>query len=288
MLEIGKMNRMVVSRETKSGYYLISTEVDPEDYYDEDEVFMPPSMGPYKVKKGQEINAFIYKDTKGHLIATSETPFAVVGEYANMRAISVEDFGAFFDWGIDKDLLVPGNEQKVRVRKHDRYIVRVCLEEETGRVYGTTKLGKYIESSDFDFSENDKVMITPALETNLGYKVIINKRFVGMIYFNEIFQDVRINAEYEGIVKKIRDDGLVDVALQAQGVQNLKDAKDVVFEYLQKSGGFSDLNDKSSPEQIQKALSMSKNTFKSAIGMLFKDKKIEILRGPKKGIKLRD
>jgi predicted RNA-binding protein (virulence factor B family) len=286
VIEIGKMNRMVVSRETKSGYYLISTEVDPDDYYDEGEVFMPPSMGPYKVKMGQEINVFVYKDTQGKLIATSDTPFAVVGEFANMRAISVEDFGAFFDWGIDKDLLVPGNEQKVRVRKYDRYIVRVCLEEETGRVFGTTKLGKYIENSQFDFSKNDKVNISPAIETDLGYKVIINKRFIGMIYFNEIFQEVKINAEYVGIVKKIRTDGLVDVSLQAQGVQNLKDAKDIVLDYLQKSGGFSDLNDKSSPEEIQKALSMSKNTFKSAIGMLFKDNKIEILRGPKRGIKL--
>ncbi len=286
MIEIGKINKMIVARETKHGYYLVSTEVDPDDYDEEEEVFLPPSLSHIKVKRGQEITVFVYVDTQNKLIATTEMPFAQVGEYADMRVVAVEEFGAFFDWGIDKDLLVPGNEQKIKVRKHERYLVRVCLEEGTDRVYGTTKLGKYIESSVFDFNDGDKVTIVPVQITDLGYKVVINKRFVGMIYNNEIFQEIFLNREYPGIVKKIRTDGLVDVALQAQGIKNLEDSKDKVLEYLKASGGQCDLHDKSSPEDIKRALSMSKNTFKSAIGMLFKEKKIEILKGPERGIKL--
>ncbi|TNF27654.1 MAG: GntR family transcriptional regulator [Deltaproteobacteria bacterium] len=286
VIEIGKINRMIVARETKHGFYLVSTDVDIDDYDEEEEVFLPPSLTHLKVRRGQEITVFVYVDTKDKLIATTETPFAQVGEYADMRVVAVEEFGAFFDWGIDKDLLVPGNEQKVKVKKHERYLVRVCLEEGTDRVYGTTKLGKYIESSVFDFEEKDKVTVVPVKITDLGYKVVINKRFVGMIYNNEIFQEILLNRPYEGIVKKIRTDGLVDVALQAHGVQNLEDSKEKVLQYLKDSGGQCDLHDKSSPEEIKRALSMSKNTFKSAIGMLFKDKKIEILKGPNKGIKL--
>lgn len=286
MIEIGKVNKMIVARETKHGYYLISTTVDLDDYEEAEEVFLPPSLTHLKVKRGQEITVFVYVDTQNKLIATTEMPFAQVGEYADMRVVAVEEFGAFFDWGIDKDLLVPGNEQKIKVRKHERYLVRVCLEEGTDRVYGTTKLGKYIESSVFDFMEGDKVAIVPVQITDLGYKIVINKKFVGMIYNNEIFREILLNREYEGLVKKIRTDGLVDVVLQAHGIKNLEDSKEKVLKYLKASGGQCDLHDKSSPDEIKKALSMSKNTFKSAIGMLFKEGKIEILKGTNKGIKL--
>lgn len=210
------------------------------------------------------------------MIATSQIPYACVGEYAFLRVLDVEDFGAFFDWGIEKDLLVPGNEQKIKVRKHEQHLVRVCLEEETNRVYGTTKLGKYIESSEFDFAETDQVGLVPVQKTDLGYKIIINKKFIGMIYDNEIFTNIELGKAYEGVVKKIREDGLVDVALQVQGIKNLDEAKVKILEFLKESGGKSPLNDKSSPEQIKSTLAMSKKTFKSAIGMLYKDRKIQI------------
>ncbi|MCO4793195.1 MAG: hypothetical protein KC493_05770 [Bacteriovoracaceae bacterium] len=276
MIEIGKINKLIVSRETKSGYYLTDEE-------NSEEVFLPPSMGPIRISKNEEIEVFVYLDTQGKLIATSNTPFACVGEYARMKVIGVEDFGAFFDWGIEKDLLVPGNEQKIKVKMHEDYIVRVCLEEGTNRVYGTTKLGKYIESSEFNFKESDKVKFEPVFETELGFKIIINRTFIGMIYSNEIYEEIRLGKFYEGTVKKIREDGLVDVSLQSHGVKNLDDAKSKILTMLEEEGGKSPLYDKSSPAEIKAALSMSKNTFKSAIGMLYKDKKIII---SKSGIEL--
>ncbi len=277
MIEIGKVNTLLVSKETKSGHYLSLPEA-PDV-----EVFMPPSMAPIRVKANQEINVFVYLDTQGRMIATSELPFAEVGEYALMQAVEVQDFGAFFDWGIEKGLLVPGNEQKIKVKNHEKHIVRVCLEEGTNRVYGTTKLGKYIEHSDFDIIEKENIKIIPAKETELGYKVIINKKFIGMIYSNELFQNIQIGQSYDAIVKKIRDDGLVDVVMQVQGIKNLDEAQEKILKMLSESGGESDLYDKSSPEDIKKKLLMSKKTFKSAIGMLYKSRHIELLE---KGIRL--
>lgn len=272
MIEIGKVNDLLIGRETDSGYYL-------KDLETEQEVFMPPSMAPIRTKINDNINAFVYLDTQGKLIATSEQPYAEVGEYALMTVKETQDFGAFFDWGIDKDLLVPGNEQKIRVKNHEDYIVRVCLEDGTNRVYGTTKLGKYIEESDFDFEENDTVSIVAAQKTELGYRVIINKKFIGMIYNNEIFINIEIGQSYQGIIKKLRDDGLVDTALQVQGIQNLVEAKAKILEMLEMHKGSSSLHDKSSPEEIKQLLGMSKKTFKAALGMLYKEKLIEITKG---------
>lgn len=277
MIEIGRVNKLIVSRESSSGYYL------KEDSDSIDEIFMPPNLGPLNVTVNQELDVFVYLDTQGSLIATDQIPHAVVGEYAIMRVIEVQEFGAFFDWGIDKDLLVPGNEQKVKVRKFEDHIVRVCLEEDTDRVYGTTKLGKYILESDFDIMKDDEVTIVPASKTDLGYRVIINKKFIGMIYDSEIFQDIQIGKEYSANVKKVRDDGLVDISLQVLGIKNMIDSKDVILNYLSHVGGESPLNDKSSPDEIRRILNMSKKTFKGSIGMLFKEKKILI---SKDGIKL--
>lgn len=269
MIEIGQVNQLIVSRETSSGYYLKNPDTN-------EEVFMPPSLAPIKVKVSEEMEVFVYLDTNGSMIATSQIPYAVVGEYALLQATNVQDFGAFFEWGIEKDLLVPGNEQKFKVRDDEEHLVRICLEEDTERVYGTTKLGKYIESSNFDIAEKDIVDIVPVQQSDLGFRVIINRKFIGMIYANEIFSDVLINEKYQGVVKKIREDGLVDCALQVQGIKNLDNAKDIVFDYLERNGGKSSLHDKSSPEEIKYELGMSKKSFKSAIGMLYREKKILI------------
>lgn len=269
VINIGKINKLIVDRETNSGYYLRDTE---SDY----EVFMPPSLATEQIVLGDEVKVFIYPDTTGSLIATQKLPVAQVGEYALLRAVSVQEFGSFFEWGIDKDLLVPGNEQKVKVKQNEYYLVRICIEEGTDRIYGSTKLGKFIEETVFDIYPGDKVNITPVQATDLGYKIIINKKYIGMIYSNEIFSPVRINQNYEGVVKKIREDKLVDASLQLQGIANSLSAKDKVLERLKKEGGFMKLHDKSSPEEIYHNLQMSKKTFKNAIGMLYKERLITI------------
>lgn len=276
MIKIGEINSLYVNRETDSGYYLR----EPNRF---DEVFLPPSMAKENLKINDMVDVFVYVDNKDQLIATTSTPHAVVGEYALMEAIDVQEFGAFFDWGIEKDLLVPGNEQKHDVKEGLDYLVRVALEEGTDRVFGTTKLGRFIEASEFDIVEGDKVKMMIAEETELGYRVVINKKFIGMIYFSEIFNPVKIGHEVDGHVKKIREDGLVDAALQIQGIKNLDQSKPKILKYLYANKGKCHLHDKSDPDEIRDLLGMSKKTFKNAIGMLYKDKRILI---KKDGIEL--
>lgn len=276
VINIGKVNTLVIDRETNSGFYLRDPEMDYE-------VFMPPSLATSPIILGSEINVFIYPDTTGSLIATEKIPVAVVGEYALLKAVNVKEFGAFFAWGLDKDLMVPGNEQKVKVKENEYHLVRICIEEGTDRIYGSTKLGKFIEESMFDIYPADKVRLTPYQATDLGYKVVVNKKFIGMIYTNEIFSPIKIGQTYDGVVKKVREDKLVDASLQVQGFDNVLSAKDKVLHLLNNAGGSLALHDKSSPEEIYKHLQMSKKTFKNAIGMLYKDRLIVI---EEKGIKL--
>lgn len=276
MIRIGQINTLYVNRETDSGYYLR----EPNRF---DEVFLPPSMAHTDIKQDQMVDVFVYIDNKDQLIATTSTPHAVVGEYALMEAIDVQEFGAFFDWGIEKDLLVPGNQQKFDVKDGLDYLVRVDIEEGTDRIFGTTKLGKYIEESVFDIAEGDKVKMMIAEETELGYRVVINKKYIGMIYFSEVFSPVKIGHEVDGHVKKIREDGLVDAALQIQGIKNLDQSKPKILKYLYANKGKCHLHDKSDPEEIREVFGMSKKTFKNAIGMLYKDKRILI---KKDGIEL--
>lgn len=278
MVHIGKVNLLKVLKKLHNGYLLIDEEGTQE-------VFLPEEFTPLRINTGDKIKFFVYPDTQGQLVATTEIPFACVGEYALLKVVEVQDFGAFFDFGISKDLLVPGNEQKIKVRPFEEHIVRVCKEEGTGRIFGTTKLGQFIEASDFDITIGDKVNIQVATQSELGYRVIINRKFIGMIYKNETFQRVLIGENYEAYVKKIREDGLVDVAFQEQGIKNLVDSKDVILEFLKRNGGSSILHDKSSPEDIKNFLGMSKKTFKKSIGMLYKDKLIEITDS---GIKLKE
>ncbi len=269
MIEVGKINKLIVKRDSFKGFYL--SELDGEQ-----EVFVPLKSMPKETSIDQEIDLFVYLDTDGEMIGSVQIPNAVVGEYALMSVVDTQEFGAFFDWGIKKDLLVPGNEQKDKVRRYEKCLVRVCLEEGTNRVYGTTKLGKYIESSEFDIYDGDKIKIVPVQKNDLGYRVIINKKFIGMIYSNEIFVNIIIGETYDGVVKKIREDGLVDTALQVQGIKNLVEAKDKILNILTESNGIINLNDKSSSEEIKAQLGMSKTTFKKAIGMLYKGRFITI------------
>lgn len=278
MISIGKMGNFIVESEASDGFYL-------KDTQSEDAVLLPSNFvtDELKLEVGKEIKAFVYLDSQGEMICTPHTPHATVGEYALMSVIDNQEFGAFFDWGIAKDLLVPGNEQKVKVNLHEDHIVRVCIEEGTNRVFGTTKLGVHIETTKFDINDGDHINIVPAEKLELGFRCIIDRIYIGMIYHNEIFEHIEIGQVYSGVVKKVRMDGLVDAALQVQGIKNLDQATFKILRLLESNDGKSHLHDKSSPDEIKRILGMSKKTFKNSIGMLYKKKKIII---SKDGIQL--
>jgi predicted RNA-binding protein (virulence factor B family) len=273
------MGNFIVESEATDGFYL-------KDTQSEDAVLLPSNFvnDDLNLEVGKEIKAFVYLDSQGEMICTPHTPHAMVGEYALMSVIDNQEFGAFFDWGIAKDLLVPGNEQKVKVNLHEDHIVRVCIEEGTNRVFGTTKFGAHIENTTFDIADGDHINIVPAEKLELGFRCIIDRIYIGMIYHNEIFEHIELGQVYSGVVKKVRMDGLVDAALQIQGIKNLDQATFKILRLLESNNGKSNLHDKSSPEEIKRILGMSKKTFKNSIGMLYKKKKIIISKN--EGIQL--
>lgn len=282
MLKIGHINEFTVLETCSEGFFL--TLKGSNDSCDSKEkVLLPTPYAPEEVKIGQEIRAFTYFEDDSLIVATTFFPDAMVGEYALLEAVDVKQFGAFFDWGLDKDLLVPETEQRLPIRLDEDHIVRVCIDERTQKIYGTTKINKYIQESEFDIEENDEVEIEPVTDEELGFRCIINRKFIGMIYHNEIFQDIALGHSMKGIVKKIREDGLVDLALQVQGFKNLVNAQDKILAYLKQNDGASPLHDKSTPEEIQRILNMSKQTFKKTIGILYRSKQITI---KKDGIEL--
>lgn len=277
MLEIGKMNRLYVYNENKKNYILRAPNYDVD-------VELPKSEATELVNQGDILEVFVYVDNNDKEVASLTRPVALLDEFAVVKVVESHQFGAFVDWGLSKDLLVPDTEQKERMGNNRFYIVRVCLDERTNKLYGTTKIGKYIPESQFDIGEGDKIEIIPASYEELGYRSLINRKFIGMIYHNEIFQKIEMGTPVSGVVKKIRNDGLVDAALQVQGFKNIEDSQKVVLEFLRANGGKASLHDKSSPEEIREKLGMSKKTFKNAIGMLYKERRIVI---HKDGIELK-
>lgn len=278
MIDVGLTQKLKVLTKTAQGFEL-------SDLEESETVLLPSAHVSRELVIGDQVDAFIYVDTTSkNKTATLLQPVATVGEFAFLKVMEIHEFGSFLSWGIEKDLLVPGNEQKEKFGSHGRKLVRICMEDETQRIFGTTKFGKYIEAQIMSLDEGDRVTIIPTEKTKLGYRVIVEKKFLGMIYHNEVFEDIELGESYYAVVKTIRDDGLIDVALQIQGVNNLYQSQEKVLDFLERNNGESHLNDKSSPEEIKRLLGMSKKTFKSVIGMLYKNRKISIIKG--EGIKL--
>lgn len=276
-MKIGKINKLVVEGKGEDGYTLR----DPES---EQTAFLPNRNVDKNLKTNDLVKVFVYLDTSTQRpLANTNFPLALVDEFARLEVIEAPEFGAFLDWGIEKDLLVPGNEQKRKLRVGERALVRVCMEEGTNRIYGTTKFGKHLQNAVFDVHEKSKVDIVPVEESELGFRCIVNKKYLGLIYHSEIFERIDLGKRYRAYVKKIRTDGLLDLALQPQGARNLFESKDRVLEIIKKNSGRVSVTDKSSPEDIYDMFGMSKKSFKAAVGMLYKDRQIVI---QKDGIEL--
>jgi len=277
-MEIGKIREFRIVSAQETGH-TISLQVHEGEA--PQEIFMPHLRNDPKaslnLKIGDVIEAFVYRDENGTVTASMLLPDAEVEEFALLKVVDAEPFGAFLDWGLEKDLFVPAKKQKKPMNVGELHLVRVCYDSESGKIYGTTKYESILSTLDFYFQEGEQVEIIPAEVHQLGYRCIVNRKFIGMIYHNEIFVDIELDREYEGHVKKIREDGLIDVALQVQGIKALDAAQKKILEVLKNNGGKLDLHDKkSTPEQIKQVLGMSKKTFKNSVGMLYKARKIVI------------
>ena len=216
-------------------------------------------------------------DSEDRLTATTQQPYAMVDQFANLRVVAVTAIGAFLDWGMPKDLLVPFREQKIKMREGQSYIVRIYFDRASGRLAASSKLDRFLDKSDADYETGEKVDLLICAKTDLGYKAIINEAHWGVVFHNEVFSPLERGQRIEGFIKQLRPDGKIDLCLQKPGYEKVTDLTAVILRYLEKQGGFMPITGKSSPEEIYKRFGVSKKTYKQAIGALYKKRKIEFV-----------
>jgi len=268
MINIGLYNKLVVLRETSVGLFL----GDAEGTQD---VLLPIKYIPEGTQVGDWLEVFVYTDSKNRIIATTLTPKIKLNEFAILQVKDTTPFGAFVDWGLEKDLLVPLAEQKEKMKIGGRYFVYLFLDAQTDRLAATSKLKTHLIKTP-SVVEGEEVDLVVYRDTELGFEVIINHRHLGLLYENEIFKPIKPGHQLRGYIKRLREDGKIDVCLQKQGYEQIEASQQTILDYLKKHGGFSHLTDSSTPEEIKNALSMSKKNFKKAIGSLYKQKLIDL------------
>lgn len=270
MIEIGKHQKLEVYREMPQGLYLIEKGGD-------EEVLLPRSFVRDDMEVGDEVDVFVYCDSNDREIATTEKPFLTVDEFAYLKVTEVNDIGAFCDWGTSKELLVPFRNQARPMQAGLSYIVHMYLDEVSDRLVGTTKLKNFlIQESDgsFEFGQAVDLMVYGSID--IGYKVIINGKYAGLVYKNESHLDLRIGQRVKGYIKPEREDGKIDVSLTPIGYKSIVGNEKVVMDKLVGAGGFLPFSDKSNPDAIRREFGLSKKLFKKVIGGLYRQKLIRI------------
>jgi hypothetical protein len=269
MAEIGRINTLRVLRRAEHGLYLEGEEGN--------DILLPNKYVPEGTSITDEIDVFVYRDSEDRIIATNLTPKAMVGDFALLEAVAVTRFGAFLDWGLEKDLFVPFREQKNKMVVGNKYVVGVYLDESTDRVVASAKLGQFLADEHPEFDTNELVDVLVYDITEIGYKCIINNSYLGIIYKNEVFEKpLEIGEELEAYAVKVRGDGKTDLSLLRPGYEKMDDISKDLLEELQDCGGYIAISDKSPAEMIYSRFGISKKNFKKAIGALYKQKIIEI------------
>jgi predicted RNA-binding protein (virulence factor B family) len=276
MADIGKYNTLSVVAVTDKGAYLDGGELG--------EVLLPNRFVPENCKVEDKITVFIYLDSAERIVATTDKPLGQVDEFVSLKVKQLNKMGAFLDWGLPKDLLVPFNQQHTAMEEGKYYLVRIFLDTTTDRIAASSKLDKYIDIWPADYQKWDKVKLMIGGKTDLGFKAIINDKHWGLLYDNEIFQPLRVGKIVDGYIKNIREDGRIDLSLSRSGEGKVNDFADKLLAHIAENDGFSPLHDKSSPELIQRILGVSKKTFKATVGNLLKNDKITI---EKSGLRLK-
>ena len=267
MIHVGKYNELEVIKLMDFGIYLGDGSV---------EILMPAKWVPADVRIGDMLEVFIFRDSEGRLIATTIKPFAIADEFAYLEVQQANSMGAFLDWGMEKNLLVPFREQPGKLEEGKSYVVFVYVDDETNRVVASAKLNRFIERDDIDLKAGDVVDLLIYSETDKGLNAIINNRYAGLIYRNEIFGNVRVGDKVKGYVKLIREDNKIDLSLQKSGFELVDDVKWRILNLLKEKNGFLPLTDDSTPDEIKAALQISKKAFKKAVGALYRDRLVRI------------
>lgn len=268
MLKSGEIQKLIVSRFTDNGAYLIDTE--------ENEVLLPNRYVTESLETGNEVEVFLYHDSEDRIVASTDMPYIIVGEVALLECIDISAFGAFLDWGLPKDLFIPISNQAVDMEVGRWYLVYAYRDNITDRIVATAKLNKFINNDEIFVSVNEEVEIVVGHRNEFGYRVVVNNKNWGMIYHNQIFRDVNVGEILTAYVTKITEDNRIDISLTPTGAGQAQEGAKILLELLEQNRGNIDLGDKSSPEQIYAFTKMSKKMFKRGAGTLLKEGKVEI------------
>jgi len=277
MAETGKINKLKIVKELDFGLYL--------DGGEQGEILLPRRYVPENWKIGEELDVFIYFDSDDRIIATTETPLAMVGDFALLEVISVNNIGAFMNWGLMKDLLVPFREQKIKMETGKSYIVYVYLDEETNRIVASSRVDRFLNRLPVEYEVGQMVDLINYGQTEIGKKVIINNTHWGLIFNTDLFQKVERGQHLKGYIKNIRTDQKIDICLSKPGYEKIDEVSQSIIEIIRKHSGHIEVTDKSPVEVIYNLFGVSKKTYKKAIGALYR-KKLIIL--DEIGIRLND
>jgi predicted RNA-binding protein (virulence factor B family) len=267
MIEIGKYNTLRIVRDTQVGLYLSDGKED---------ILLPNKYVPNEFEIDEELIVFVYLDQEERPVATTLEPYIYLNEFALLRVNFTNKFGAFLDMGLEKDLFVPFREQAREMEKGKRYLVYMYLDEKSNRLVGTSKINQFLNNDEITVENGEEVDLIISHITEMGINVIINELHKGLLYKDEVYEDVRTGDRMKGYIKNVRPDKKIDVTLRKLGFEGIEPNAEKVLDELRASRGFLRLNDDSHPEDIKTVLRMSKKTFKKAIGTLYKQKLIEI------------
>lgn len=268
MIQLGTYNTLTILRDTDPGLFL----GDDED----NEVLLPNRYVPETFQIGDAIKVFVYLDNEERPVATTDHPFITIGNFALLRCNQVTKFGAFLDWGLVKELFCPFKEQAFKMKAGGWYLVHCYLDQETERLAASSKTNRFLNNNQLTVNQFDEVDLIVSHPSELGWNVIVNNVHAGLIYSDNVFQDIAVGDKLKGIVKKIRKNNKLDITIGQVGYRNTEPNADKILEALDLKNGFLKLTDKSAPEAIKKALQMSKKSFKKAVGALYKQRLIEI------------
>ena len=267
-IELGKFNQLEVVKEVDFGLYL--------DGGEEGEILLPTRYVPEGCQVGDMLNVFLYLDIDERLIATTLTPLVQVGQFACLEVAWVNQFGAFLNWGLMKDLFVPFSEQKMKMLVGRKYVIHAHLDDESYRIVASAKVERYLSKDIPDYAPGTEVDILIWQKTDLGFKAIIDNKHSGLLYENEIFCTLETGMQMRAFVKQVREDGKVDLILQKPGFEKIDDFSKTLLDYIKEHGGRIHLNDKSPAEDIYDTFGVSKKTFKKGVGDLYKKRLISL------------
>ena len=268
MIKLGSYNNLIIKRQTRVGLYLVDE--------DDNDILLPNKYVPESFELGDKMEVFCYLDNEERPVATTLKPYVQRDEFAFLQVAEVNEYGAFLDWGVEKHLLVPFREQRQQMLEGQWYVIYCFLDAKSFRLVASSRLDRFLDNNEMKLRQGEEVKLMVNRKTDLGWELIVNNKHKGLVYTDEVFKALNRGDKLLGYVKKIREDQKLDISLQPLGHQKLEPSAEKVYAILLKNNGVLKLHDKSDPEEVRAQLEMSKKTFKKAIGVLYKSRKITI------------